>query len=167
MLEIMLQGDIDKEIESIKASAETVQTAMEWTAKVDRAEAEAAADMVTSAFEASASAVESLSTSTADMFGSLLGAWGELQQGDKWDFMDILEDQQDAQNKLIDAQIELTKAQEEYLEAKTESIKKGDGQIKIDGTGLSPALEMVMWEILELVQVRATAENADFLLGLT
>jgi len=90
----------------------------------------------------------------------------DLQLSDKWRMQDILEDQQDAQNNLIDAQVELTKAQEEYLEAKTEALKNGDGEIKIDGTGLSPALEMVMWEILEMVQVKATENQADFLLGI-
>ncbi len=166
MLEIKLQGEIDKEIETIKTQAETVQTAMEWTAKVDIAQAESAAKQVVSAFEASADSIEALSSSVSDMFGSYLSNIDKLSGADKWDAQDMLEEQQDAQNKLIDSQIELTAAQKEYIDAKTDAIKNGDGQIKIDGTGLSPALEMVMWEILELVQVRATAEQSDFLLGM-
>jgi len=165
-LEIKLQGEIDTKIAEIESKADTVQTAMEWKAKVDIAEAEAAADQVVSAFDASAKSIDSVSGSVSDMFSAFASNMDDLQLSDKWRMQDILEDQQDAQNNLIDAQVELTKAQEEYLEAKTEALKNGDGEIKIDGTGLSPALEMVMWEILEMVQVKATENQADFLLGI-
>jgi len=48
-----------------------------------------------------------------------------------------------------------------------ESMQGGEALIKIDSTGLEPALEMVMWEILEKVQIRASEEAADFLLGIS
>ena len=85
---------------------------------------------------------------------------------DQMDFMDLLEDQQDAQNKALDSQIKLNDAQLAYLKAKAEALSSGDGLIKIDTTGVGPAIEMVMWEIIEKVQIRASEESADFLLGL-
>jgi hypothetical protein len=38
--------------------------------------------------------------------------------------------------------------------------------IQISSDGLEPALEMIMWEIIEKVQLRANAEGAEFLLGI-
>ncbi len=52
------------------------------------------------------------------------------------------------------------------MEAKTKALQNGDGLIKIDSDGLEPALEMIMWQILEKVQLRANAEGAEFLLGI-
>ncbi len=73
--------------------------------------------------------------------------------------MKIQEEAAKQQSRLIDAQIK-------NLEAKTKAMQNGDGLIKIDSTGLEPALEMIMWEIIEKVQLRANAEGAEFLLGL-
>jgi hypothetical protein len=39
--------------------------------------------------------------------------------------------------------------------------------IQIDSTGLEPALEMILWQVIEKVQIRANEESADFLLGLS
>ena len=167
MLEIKLQGDIDTQIASITAQAETAQTAMEWTAKINIAEAEAGAKQIASAFEAATLSVDSTSKAASDMFSSLASNMGDMATGDKWFMQDILDDQMDMQQEALDMQKKLTVAQVAYMEAKTEAMNNGDGQIQIDGTGLSPALELVMWEILELVQVKASGEQADFLLGLT
>jgi len=166
LLEIKLQGNIDTKIEAIKAQAEIVQTSIEWTAKVDIAQAEAAAQQISAAFEAASSTVESTSQAASDMFGSLASNMGDMGTSDKWFMQDVLEDQMEMEQQALDMQKELNQAQIEYMGTKTEAIQSGDSQIKIDGTGLSPALEMVMWEILELVQVKASSEQADFLLGL-
>ena len=166
MLEIKLQGDIDTQIAKITAQAATVQTAMEWTAKADIAEAEAAAQRVDAAFEASGEVVSSLSESVTDMFSSLSTNMSDLDTSDKWYMQDIMEDQMAMEQAAIDSQIKLTDAQIDYMKARTESLEGGDALIKIDSSGLEPALEMVMWEIIEKVQVRASAESADFLLGI-
>jgi len=161
-----LQGDIDTEIELIKAQAETVQTAMEWTAKADIAQAEAAAEVTKEAFDTAGESVLALTEATSSMFGELLGNWEKLSGLEQMAFFDLLEDQQEQQNKLIESQIKLTDAQVEYLERKAEAFDRGDALISIDTTGVEPALEMVMWEILEKVQLRANEEAAEFLLGL-
>jgi hypothetical protein len=54
----------------------------------------------------------------------------------------------------------------DLLEAKRLAIENGEGLIKIDSTGLEPALEEVMWQILEKVQIRAAEQASEFLLGL-
>jgi hypothetical protein len=154
------------DIAEAQAKAETMQAAIEWTAKVDIAEAEAGAQRIASAFAAASSSVDSTSKAASDMYGSLAANIGDMETGDKWHMEDRFDDQMEMEQQALDMQKDLTAAQVEYMEAKTKTMENGDGQIKIDGTGLSPALEMVMWEILELVQVKATGEQADFLLGL-
>jgi hypothetical protein len=166
LLEIQLQGDIDTQIAAIEAQAETAQAAFKYTAEVDIAKAQANADILVSAYEAAGQSVEALAGSTADMFGSLLSSWDSMNSVDQSVFMRQVEDQQEAQNKLVESQVALNEAQEENLRAKTEAMERGDAMIQIDSTGLEPALEMIMWQIIEKVQIRANESSADFLLGL-
>jgi len=62
------------------------------------------------------------------------------------------------QQQLVDAQIA-------SLNLRNQVLQQGGALIQIDSTGLSPALELVMFEILEKVQLRVNAAAADFLLG--
>lgn len=166
LLEIKLQGEIDTKIAEIEATAETAQAAFEWTAKVRIEEAQASAAVLKQAFESAGESVVALSSSVTDMFGNLVSNWNGLGYLAQWNFMDILEDQQDAQNRALESQVKLNEAQIKWLNAKAESLRRGDGLIQIDTTGIEPALEMVMWQIIEKVQIRASEEAADFLLGL-
>ena len=166
LLEIKLQGEIDTQIAEIEAQAATAQEAFKYTAEVRIAEAQASAQVLEAAFLSVGQSVVSLSQSVSEMFGNLLNNWNDLGSLDQHKFMDILNDQQDAQNSLIDSQIAMNQAQIEFMQEKTRALSRGDGLIKIDSTGLEPALEMVMWEILEKVQIRASEEGASLLLGL-
>jgi hypothetical protein len=166
LVEIKLQGDIDKTIAQIVASAEVAQSAFEWTAQVNIAEIEAAGEVGVAAFDAIGQSVEALSVSTSDMFGSLLNQWGELSNLDRTVLFRNVEAQQALQAKALDSQIELNTAQAEYLNARAEQAKSGKAQITVDTTGVEPAIEMVLWQILEKVQIRATESASEFLLGL-
>jgi hypothetical protein len=53
----------------------------------------------------------------------------------------------------------------DLLEAKRLAIENGEGLINIDSTGLEPALETIMWQILQKVQLKANEDSAAFLLG--
>lgn len=53
----------------------------------------------------------------------------------------------------------------DLLEAKRLAIESGEGLININSTGLEPALEMIMWEIMAKVQLKANEDGAAFLLG--
>lgn len=167
-IEIKLQGEIDTRLAQIEASAKTAEAAFKYTAEVDIAQIEAAAEVSKSAFDSIGSSVVSATESVSSMFGDLAGAFsdGNLTQLQKWNLQDMVEDQQEAQNALIESQIKLTDAQTEYLNKKNEALDSGEASIKIDSTGLEPALEMVMWEIIKKVQVKANEEAADFLLGI-
>jgi len=166
-IEIALQGDIDTELAQIVSSAELAQAAFEYAAMVDIAQIESASAEIQAAFESIGGSVSSMTGSISSMFSDLVTGFssGELTRLQEWHLQDMVEAQQEAQNALIAAQVELTIAQAEYMAARTEALSNGESLITIDSNGLEPALEMVMWEIIEKVQVRATEEAADFLLG--
>ena len=166
ILEIKLQGEIDTQLALITTQAETVQTAMEWTAKVDIAQAAAAAEEIKAAFEAATGSVDSTAEAAASMFSDLISNMTELSTSDKWYMQDVLEDQMELERDALDNQIKLTEAQIKLMEAKAKAMDDGEALIQIDGTGLSPALNMVMWEIIEEVQVRANELASEFLLGI-
>lgn len=166
MIEIQLQGDIDTEIARIKSEAEMVQTAFEWTARVDIAEIEAGAKVAAAAFDSVAESVTATAAASADMFGSFIENINELGFVDKWLMLDLLKQQMAMEQQALDIQRDLTEAQIEYMQAKADALRDGDGLIKISSDGLEPALEMIMFQILEKIQLRVTEEAAEFLLGL-
>jgi len=161
-IEIQLQGEIDKEIAAIQARAEVVQSAFEWEAKVDIAEVEAQAKIIEDAYNS----INTSITSTADLMGQALSAIDSDDFSAKWAAQDILRDEAKLREKSFELQEKLTNEQIKYMAAKTEALKSGESMITIDSNGLEPALEMVMWEIIKKVQVRATAEASEFLLGI-
>ena len=82
---------------------------------------------------------------------------------DKNIFARNVEKESEVRNKALESQMKLNDVQAEYIKAKAESLKRGDAVIQIDSTGLEPALEIVMWNIIQKVQIRANEESADFL----
>jgi TP901 family phage tail tape measure protein len=53
----------------------------------------------------------------------------------------------------------------ELNKLKLKALDRGDSQITVRADGLKPHLEMIMWEVLEAIQIRASASQAEFLLG--
>jgi len=49
--------------------------------------------------------------------------------------------------------------------ARARAFERGDSLITINGDGLQPHLEAFMFEILEAIQVRVSADGLEFLLG--
>jgi hypothetical protein len=78
----------------------------------------------------------------------------------------LMEEESTRRNNLINAQVGHLDAMTAYLKIRNEKMRNGDALIKIDSAGLEPALEMVMWHILEKVQIRANEEASEFLIGL-
>ena len=162
MLEIELQGDIDKEIASIEANAKTAQEAFKYTAEVNIAQIEAASKEIEATFDSIGDSIQS----TADLMGTALGALDSDDFQTKWAALDILREEQEIRKEAFELQKKLTEAQLDYLDAKTKRLAEGESIITIDSSGLEPALEMIMWEIIEKVQIRASEEASEFLLGL-
>ena len=163
LLEISLKGEIDTEIAEIKARAETIQNSVEWTAKLNIAEAESSAKMFVSVVEGMANTI----TSTGDLLGGLFGmlAEGDLDIGARWDIEDQIRKESEMRKDAHESQMKLNEAQKDYMEAKTDAIESGEGLINITADGLEPEIEAFMWKILEKIQIRANEESSEFLLG--
>ena len=65
----------------------------------------------------------------------------------------------EANQELIEQTIRLNK---ERLKA----YEKGEGMVMVKADGLKPHLELILWEILEAIQVRANESGSEFLLGM-
>lgn len=167
IVELKVQGEIDKAIAEIEARAETVQSAFEWKAKVDISEAQTQADILTAAYGSIGTSIES----TGDVLQTSISALAGLDSATEgfakeWKIERIMEDEQELREKAFDLQEKLTNSQVEYMDAKTKQLEGGEAAITIDSNGLEPALEMIMWQIIQKVQVKANEEASDFLLGI-
>ncbi|WP_043515679.1 hypothetical protein, partial [Halomonas sp. BC04] len=80
----------------------------------------------------------------------------------RWDLEGAIQQQLDIQREAADQQKKLIDAQIDQIRTRTQAMRDGDGLIQIDSSGLEPALEMVMWHIIEKVQLRANAEGQEF-----
>lgn len=163
-LEIKLKGEIDKEIASIKSQGEVAQTAMEWTAKLNIAEAEADAKRFEFAIEGIASIIESTGDSLGTLFGLLTSE--DLDTLAKWDIERQIDKESKMREDAHEAMMKLNDSQREYMEARTEALEAGEALIQITADGLEPEIAAFMYKILGKIQIRANEENAEFLLGI-
>ncbi len=62
-------------------------------------------------------------------------------------------------------QSKLNEAQIKVMEAQARNLESGEALIKVDGSGLAPHLESIMWEIMKQVQVRTNRDGLKLLLG--
>ncbi|MDN3521516.1 phage tail tape measure protein [Halomonas ramblicola] len=139
--------------------------AMEFTASIAVAGLEADAQKVEAVMGSLATTVDSTSQVLDGLFSDRFGN-DDLSRWDEVSLDSAIRKQEEAQQEAIGLQNELARQQIASLKARTEAMRNGEGLIKIDSTGLEPALEMILWEILEKIQLRANAEGAEFLLGL-
>ena len=149
--------------------AEHAAKAFEWKAKVDIAQAEAAAKRVEAAF----GSVNTAIGDTGDLLGSLWEDYSEAQGADKKKLFKQIEQEErrrqetfESQKELIAAEVKATEAQTRLAEARARAIERGDGLITINADGLEPELEAFMWKIVEKVRIRGVEESAEFLLGM-
>jgi TP901 family phage tail tape measure protein len=162
ILEIQLKHDVEVQLANIEAAAETTQTALEWSARVDIAEVEAARDILLNASDNLADAFEN----TGDVISAMVGELGNLGALAQLELFEIIEREMLIRERLAEQEIKLSEAQIAYLNARTAALEKGDAIINISMDGVYPELEMVMWKIIEQVQIRASAEGLEFLVGL-
>lgn len=153
------------DMEKIKAQSDIIQKSMEWKAKVDIANIEAAAATIKVIF----SNLDTRITSTATVIGTILGSLtnADLSSSVKYKLAEMLRDEAAARKVALEQSAKLTEQQIELNKLKLSSLERGDSMIKISADGLKPQLEMILWEILEAIQVRANASGAEFLLGVT
>lgn len=122
------------------------------------------AQKVEAILNATSTTIASTADAAASMFDTL--GSGNLSFIDKFAARDAIDQQMKIQEEAAAQQSKLIDAQVAQMRARTQALQNGDGLIKIESDGLEPALEMIMWQVLEKIQMRANAEGAEFLLGL-
>jgi TP901 family phage tail tape measure protein len=161
IVEMTLQGEIDRQLATIKANADTVQAAMRWQAEIE----------ITSIKEAEQT-LRTFSDNTTKMFldtgdviSAALGQLSKLEGLDKYHVEDIIKADLAIRQALAESQIKMNNFQMEYIKARTDAMNRGDGMITINAQGLEPELELVLHKIIELTQIKANEEGLAFLLG--
>lgn len=136
---------------------------LEAATSVSVARIQADAERVAAAFDSIGVSV----TNTGDRLGELFGLLGD-ENISKFDKLGIKE-QIDAENTRLDKQLRLqerlTEAEIRRVNAQTRALNNGGALITVNGDGLQPHLEAFMFEILQAIQVRASAEGFELLLG--
>lgn len=158
------KSDLELVAQESKQAADIIKNNIEWTAKLEIEEAKLNAEILKAAFESVAQSVSATAEASSDMFGSLANFKGQM--GARWKLERTLERQMDLQEAALEVQKELVKSTVELNKAKKERIENlsEDAMIKVQGDGLKPHLEAMMWEVFEAIQIRATEEGLDKLL---
>ena len=136
---------------------------IEAQANITATAIEADATKIAAAFEAIGESV----TSTGDTLSSLYELLGDanISKFDKLDIKSQIEEEAEARAKLLELQVQQTELTIRETEARLASLENGGALITVNGDGLEPHLEAFMWEILSAIQVRASNEGYDLILG--
>ena len=161
LLAIKLQGEIDKDIAQIKADAATVQAAVEWKAKLDIAEAEAAAEK----FIAASNDINEMFQNTGDQLDSLFSVYAGTSGIKALNVSDWIEAESKRRDDLLKLETKLVESEIALQDAKTSAIERGDSLITVTADGLEPEIEAFVWKILERIQIKAAEDDAALLLG--
>jgi len=117
--------------------------------------------------EATFKSIDNTVTSTGNLIGSLFGNLNSAK--DTWTQWEITEQialENDRRERALKLQEKLTEAQIDAINARVRALNRGDAVITVDGSGLAPHLEALMWEFFGAVQIKANATFNEFLLGL-
>jgi TP901 family phage tail tape measure protein len=153
-------ADLGIELEKL-ASNEHIKS-MEFAVSLDLAQIEAD----TAKVEALMALVGESISSSGDVMGDLLGSLDSADSlGDKWKLQAQLDDEIDRRQAAFDSAQKLTEQQIKLNDLRLERVEKGDAMIKVSADGLGPALEMVLFEIVERIQIRVNEEADPLLLG--
>jgi len=157
-------AEIDKDIAQIKAVADTVQTKMEWEAKVDIAQAEASVRKVEAALNSANVAIESTGQSIGDAMSAL--ADDSLDTFARWDIEDYFEAEADRRAQAFEQQRKLLEQQVKLNDLKIDRMESGEPMMNISvDDSVEPALKLVLMNILELMQTEFNESANEFLLG--
>lgn len=162
------QDSEDFRLKMAQIEADFAKTALQLNVDLQVAKVQAEAQQITSIMQGLSGSFQSVTQN----LGSLTGQWAGLVGGNLRQWMAssqlwmLIQQQTQLQQQYTQAQIQLAQAQVQALQARTQALQSGQALIQIDGTGLAPSLQMVMWEILEQVQLRVNQSAADLLMGI-
>lgn len=124
---------------------------------------EAGAQTMEAAFDSVNTSIES----TGDTLSSLFGLLGDenISKFDKLDLSKEIERESERRDAALALQEKLIAAQARLANAQAERLKDGGALINVNGDGLQPHLEAIMYSLFEAIQVRVNADGYELLLG--
>jgi TP901 family phage tail tape measure protein len=155
-----IDNQTELEVAKIMAQADTIQSAFEWNAKINIVEVEQHMETIRTLSD-------NLTTSfinTGDVISAMVGSLADLTGYEAFKVLSYIEAESARREKLLVAQLALTAAEVKWLEAKTASVDRGDAAISIQMEGIYPELELIMWKVMERVQLQVNNEGLDLLL---
>ncbi len=154
-----------QKVDTAQFEAETkrVSNILDFKARVDVSEIEAGTKKVEAMFDSVFQTFKDTGSLMSDLFRILLtpeatGSRGRLIEKQ-------IDEESRRRDELLDLQRETVEAQVSMMRARTKAMDRGDAIIRVSGDGLAPYLEAFMWKILEAIQVRASQEGLEMLLG--
>ena len=140
---------------------------IEARVELNTAQLQAQVDLAEIAFGSLDNTISSTGETISALFGALVAiseSGGTFNQAFR-----LIEEQLELENRLreeaAELQKEYTQALIDEVQARAERLRSDRALIEVDGTGLEPHLEAIMFEILEAVQVRVSEEGLQLLLG--
>lgn len=148
---------------ALKEQKDALQKAVEVKAKIDIAAIEAAAKTTQAVFDS----VDTRIKGTGDVYETLMKGLTDpsLHWSMKSGLEELLQKESEHRAKAMEQAEKLTEQQIELNKLKLEALASGQNEITVKADGLKPHLEMILWEILEAIQIRASGAQAEFLLG--
>jgi TP901 family phage tail tape measure protein len=132
--------------------------------EVDIAAIQAGMEQIKAAFES----INETIKSTGDTLSSLVQSLTEVSSGSGAGhaILELLEEENRRRQEALDLQKQLVEAQVAYLNAVIDRLSSGEATIQITSDGLEEDLTQFMMHILERIQIKASADAQQFLLGL-
>lgn len=147
---------------AIVTNAETAKIAIETSGRIAVTEMETGAQRI----ESIVGGINSIIASTGDTIGSLAGSInGATNNITRANLASALNREQEIRAQAAKDAHNLAQIEIELGEAKLRNLQNGDALVTINADGLEPELEAFMWKIVERIQVRVAADQAEFLLG--
>jgi TP901 family phage tail tape measure protein len=163
-MEKAAQQAADYQLKLREIESEERTTIIKARFEFNQAELEAETKQIEAAFASISEGINSTGDVLKSLSGDFLKASSEF---DKTIIRDYMEKEQRRRDEEFKLQKELTEKEIEYMRIKNQKLLNGDNLIKVEAAGLEPALEMILFEVLRKIQIRAEAEKADFLLGIS
>lgn len=155
-----IENETEVEIARIESRAEVLQTAFEWNARIEITEVEQHMETIRTLSDN----LNSSFVSTGEVISAMVGSLADLTGYEAFRVLEYIQQESNRRDQLLEAQLALTAAEVEWLAAKTASVERGDAAISIQMEGIYPELELIMWRIMERVQLQVNNEGLDLLL---
>ncbi len=158
-----LSKSTEEKLKIIETAAETTQKAFEWEAKVDIAQVEASTRIVEAVFESIETEISSTGSTISSLFSNLNSA---SSSNTYYQIKNQLEKESDMREEAHNENMKMMEVQRKIMEARLDAMQAGKPMYTIEAANLAPHLEAIWVEIVKAIQVRATEDGFESLIGL-